>query len=159
MDSLIPWIIGFTALGGVLSVFAAAAFLLVPEETRARMLSPMVSFAIGALLGASFLAILPHAFETPGVGAHQVTLTVLCGILVFFLLEKMVIWRHCHTHDCDVHGGVPDVDRAMKAAGRTYQHAIYPGTGHGFLRTRNVAAQADKAWGDIFAFLGETIGK
>ncbi|OGI59402.1 MAG: ZIP zinc transporter [Candidatus Muproteobacteria bacterium RIFCSPHIGHO2_01_FULL_61_200] len=120
MDSLIPWIIGFTALGGVLSVFAAAAFLLVPEETRARMLSPMVSFAIGALLGASFLAILPHAFETPGVGAHQVTLTVLCGILVFFLLEKMVIWRHCHTHDCDVHGDTSahmlDVDRARHAA-------------------------------------------
>jgi zinc and cadmium transporter len=95
----------------------------------------MVSFAIGALLGASFLALLPHAFETPGVDVHRVALTVLCGILVFFLLEKMVIWRHCHTHDCDVHGGtnvagdrtsgatdvhggahVPDVDRARHAA-------------------------------------------
>src|SRR3970040_1118418 len=68
------------------------------------MLSPMVSFAIGTLLGAAFLAILPHAFETPGIDAHTITLTVLCGILVFFLLEKMVIWRHCHTDDCDVHG-------------------------------------------------------
>ncbi len=131
MDSLILWIIIFSALGGVLSVFAAAAFLLVPEATRARLLSPMVSFAIGALLGAAFLAILPHAFETPGVDAHRIALTVLCGILVFFLLEKMVIWRHCHTHDCDVHGGtnvagdrmsrateahVPDVDRARHAA-------------------------------------------
>jgi zinc and cadmium transporter len=104
MDSLILWIIVFTALGGVLSVLAAATFLLLPESTRARMLSPMVSFAIGTLLGASFLAILPHAFETPGVDAHRVTLTVLCGILAFFFLEKMVIWRHCHTHDCDVHG-------------------------------------------------------
>jgi zinc and cadmium transporter len=131
MDSLILWIVIFSALGGVLSVFAAAAFLLVPEATRTRLLSPMVSFAIGALLGAAFLAILPHAFETPGVDAHQIALTVLCGILVFFLLEKMVIWRHCHTHDCDVHGGtnvagdrmsrateahVPDVDRARHAA-------------------------------------------
>ncbi len=135
MDSLILWIIAFTAIGGVLSVFAAAAFLLVPEVMRTRLLSPMVSFAIGALLGASFLALLPHAFETPGVDVHRVALTVLCGILVFFLLEKMVIWRHCHTHDCDVHGGtnvaedrmsgatdvhggahVPDVDRARHAA-------------------------------------------
>jgi zinc and cadmium transporter len=116
MDSLILWIIVFTAIGGVLSVFAAAAFLLVPEATRTRLLSPMVSFAIGALLGASFLALLPHAFETPGVDVHRVALTVLCGILVFFLLEKMVVWRHCHTHDCDVHGGVPDVDRARHAA-------------------------------------------
>jgi len=133
MDPLILWIIVFTAIGGVLSVFAAAAFLLVPEATRTRLLSPMVSFAIGALLGASFLALLPHAFETPGVDVHRVALTVLCGILVFFLLEKMVVWRHCHTHDCDVHGGtnvagdrtsgatdvhggVPDVDRARHAA-------------------------------------------
>jgi zinc and cadmium transporter len=101
MNSLILWIIVFTALGGALSVLAAGAFLLLPERVRTRMLSPMVSFAIGALLGAAFLAILPHAFEVPGVDAHSVTLTVLCGILVFFLLEKMVIWRHCHTDDCE----------------------------------------------------------
>lgn len=105
MDPLILWIIAFTAVGGVLSVLAAGAFLLLPEATRARLLSPMVSFAIGALLGASFLALLPHAFETPGVDVHRVAVTVLGGILVFFLLEKMVVWRHCHTHDCDVHGG------------------------------------------------------
>jgi zinc and cadmium transporter len=114
MDSLILWIIVFTVLGGALSVLAAGAFLLLPESVRARMLSPMVSFAIGALLGAAFLAILPHAFEVPGVDAHSVTLTVLCGILVFFLLEKMVIWRHCHTEDCEAH--VPDMDKARHAA-------------------------------------------
>ncbi len=114
MNSLILWIIVFTALGGVLSVLAAGAFLLLPESARARMLSPMVSFAIGALLGAAFLAILPHAFEVPGVDAHSVTLTVLCGILVFFLLEKMVIWRHCHTDDCEAH--VPDMDKVRNAA-------------------------------------------
>lgn len=115
MNSLIFWIIAFTALGGVLSVLAASAFLLLPEGMRTRMLSPMVSFAIGALLGAAFLAILPHAFESPVVGgAHTVTLTVLCGILVFFLLEKMVIWRHCHTDDCEAH--VPDMDKVRTAA-------------------------------------------
>ncbi len=114
MNSLILWIIVFTALGGVLSVLAAGAFLLLPERVRTRMLSPMVSFAIGALLGAAFLAILPHAFEVPGVDAHSVTLTVLCGILVFFLLEKMVIWRHCHTEDCEAH--VPDMDKVRNAA-------------------------------------------
>jgi zinc and cadmium transporter len=114
MNSLILWIIAFTALGGVLSVLAAGAFLLLPEGVRTRLLSPMVSFAIGALLGAAFLAILPHAFEMPGVDAHSVTLTVLCGILVFFLLEKMVIWRHCHTDDCEAH--VPDMDKVRHAA-------------------------------------------
>jgi zinc and cadmium transporter len=114
MNSLILWIVVFTVLGGALSVLAAGAFLLLPERVRTRMLSPMVSFAIGALLGAAFLAILPHAFEVPGVNAHSVTLTVLCGILVFFLLEKMVIWRHCHTDDCEAH--VPDMDKVRHAA-------------------------------------------
>lgn len=117
MDPLLFWIIGFTAVGGVLSVVTAAAFLLLSEQTRAHLLAPMVSFAIGALLGAAFLAILPHAFEMPGVDAHTVALTVLCGILVFFLLEKLVIWRHCHTHDCDVHGSTHVAgDRKPRAA-------------------------------------------
>ena len=123
MNPLIFWIIGFTALGGVLSVLTAASFLLLPEATRTRLLPPLVSFAIGALLGAAFLEILPHAFEAPGVtDTHTVTLAVLLGILTFFLLEKMVIWRHCHTHDCDVHGGgaahvhAHMVDQARNAA-------------------------------------------
>lgn len=124
MDPLILWIIAFTAAGGVLSVLAAAAFLLVPQATRTRLLSPMVSFAIGALLGASFLALLPHAFETPGVDVHRVALTVLCGILVFFLLEKMVVWRHCHTHDCDAHGST-NVGRSQHPASRDTSTSLY----------------------------------
>jgi zinc and cadmium transporter len=103
--SLLVWIILFTLLGGVLSVLAAAVFLLLPEPTRTRALQPMVSFAIGALLGAAFLAILPHALEAPGVSdVHVITGTVLLGLLVFFLLEKLVLWRHCHTDECEVHG-------------------------------------------------------
>ena len=94
MDSLLFWIIGFSAFGGVLSVLAAASFLLLPATLRARLLPSMVSFAIGALLGAAFLAILPHAFETPNVPAHNVTLTVLLGILSFFLLEKTAVQQY-----------------------------------------------------------------
>ncbi len=117
MNPLIFWIIGFTALGGLLSVLTAASFLLLPEATRTRLLSPLVSFAIGALLGAAFLEILPHAFEAPGItDTHTVTLVVLLGILAFFLLEKMVIWRHCHTHDCDVHGGTSVAQGRMPGA-------------------------------------------
>ncbi len=115
MDPAIFWIIGFTALGGVLSVLVAAGFLLLPSGVRTRLLPSLVSFAIGALLGAAFLAILPHAFDSPNVeSAHTVMLTVLIGILVFFLLEKMVIWRHCHTEDCEAH--VADLEQARSAA-------------------------------------------
>ena len=102
--SLLVWIVLFTLLGGVLSVLAAGLFLLLPEATRARALHPMVSFAIGALLGAALLAILPHALQAPGVrDPHVITGTVLLGLLVFFLLEKLVLWRHCHTDDCETH--------------------------------------------------------
>ena len=103
--SLLAWIVLFTLLGGVLSVLAASVFLLLPESLRTRVLPAMVSFAIGALLGAAFLAVLPHALAAPGVrDMHAITSTVLLGLLGFFLLEKLVLWRHCHTHECEAHG-------------------------------------------------------
>jgi len=107
--TLLVWIVLFTLLGGVLSVLAAALFLLLPESQRTRVLPAMVSFAIGALLGAAFLAVLPHALAAPGVrDMHAITSTVLLGLLGFFLLEKLVLWRHCHAHECEAHGATPD---------------------------------------------------
>ena len=101
---LIYWIIIFSLLGGVLSVLAASVFLLIPEPYRSRILPHSVSFAIGALLGAAFLALLPHAITGPNrVEVHDLGLTVLLGMLTFFILEKMVIWRHCHTTHCEAH--------------------------------------------------------
>lgn len=102
--TLLVWIILFCLLGGVLSVLAASAFLLLPEDYRNRMLPHFVSFAIGALLGAAFLALLPHALsEAKGADFHEIGLTVLIGVLAFFLLEKMVLWRHCHSDHCEAH--------------------------------------------------------
>lgn len=103
MDPLILWVVGFTALGGALSAVAAGAFLMLSARTRARLLAPLVSFAVGALLGAALLGLLPHALSH-GAAPERVTLTLLLGLLVFFVLEKMVIWRHCHADDCEVHG-------------------------------------------------------
>ena len=61
----------------------------------------LVSFAIGALLGAAFLEIIPHAFEQGE--AHQVAFSILGGIFGFFVLEKLLLYRHCHTEHCEVH--------------------------------------------------------
>jgi len=103
---LLSLIVLFCLLGGVLSVTAAAGFLLLPDATRARVLPHFVSFAIGALLGAAFLALLPHAIGSPAVtDPHRITQTILGGLLAFFLLEKMVLWRHCHSGVCDAHEG------------------------------------------------------
>lgn len=112
--SLLAWIVLFSLLGGVLSVLAAAIFLLLPDAARNRILPHFVSFAIGALLGAAFLALLPHAMQ--GVeDFHTLGLTVLLGILGFFLLEKMVLWRHCHVEHCEAH--TPEEDQHGQAAG------------------------------------------
>lgn len=94
---LLTWIIVFSLLGGVLSVLAAGAFLLFPERFRLRLLPHLVSFAVGALLGAAFLDILPEALEAANDAPELITATVLAGLLAFFLLEKVVLWRHSHS--------------------------------------------------------------
>jgi len=85
--------------GGVLSVAAAAAFAL---TARTQWVSLLISYAIGALLGASFLEVLPHAITVSG-DAATTTATVLGGILAFFVMEKLVLWRHCHIEACEGH--------------------------------------------------------
>ncbi|MCK9529647.1 MAG: ZIP family metal transporter [Gammaproteobacteria bacterium] len=111
--NLLVLVVAFCLLGGVLSVIAAGSFLVMPERLRTPALPHFVSFAIGALLGAAFLAILPHALEAPGVDTHDLLGTVLLGLLAFFLLEKLVLWRHCHHDVCEPghehHQSVPGV--------------------------------------------------
>ena len=94
----LSWIIAVALAGGVLSVTAAAALTAAVGIQRVNVL---ISYAIGALLGAAFLEILPHALEHGDV--HRMTSTVLFGILVFFVLEKLVLWRHCHHDHCEAH--------------------------------------------------------
>ncbi|NNG12175.1 MAG: ZIP family metal transporter, partial [Halobacteria archaeon] len=102
--SLIAWIVIFCLVGGVLSVLAAALFLVLREPLRDRLLPHLVSFATGALLGAALLGLLPHALNNPAItDLHVIPMTLLLGLLGFFLLEKMVLWRHCHIDHCEVH--------------------------------------------------------
>lgn len=102
--STLLWIITFSVLTGVLSVLAAATFLLLPERFRGRLIPHLVSFAIGSLLGAAFLGLLPHALDSqPTSEIHNIFLAVLVGLLSFFLLEKFVLWRHCHSDHCEAH--------------------------------------------------------
>ncbi len=97
--STLAWILAASVLGGALSVIFAAAVAL---KARAALVPMLVSYAIGALLGAVFLKILPEALELAG-NAGRVTATVLFGILLFFVLEKLALWRHCHVEQCEDH--------------------------------------------------------
>ena len=97
---LIVWIILFTAFGGIASAAFAGLFLLIPEQTGRRMLPHFVSFATGALLGAALLALLPEAIEGSGAGgAHAIGVALIVGLGVFFVIEKLVLWRHGAGHD------------------------------------------------------------
>jgi zinc and cadmium transporter len=101
--SVLAWIIATSFAGGLLSVAAAAAFAL---RARAAHVPILISYAVGALLGAVFLDILPHAFEMSG-NPEQTAATILGGILLFFILEKLVLWRHCHEDHCEAHEARP----------------------------------------------------
>jgi zinc and cadmium transporter len=97
--SVLLWIIVASIFGGALSVICAALFAL---NTRVHWIGALVSYAIGALLGAVFLDILPEAIKlSPSI--TTVSATVLFGILLFFTLEKVLIWRHCHHDHCEAH--------------------------------------------------------
>lgn len=94
--------IGLSVLGSVGGLLAASAFLLLGDGLRLKVVPWAISYAVGTLLGVSLLALLPQALEHLAAGTALGTL--LCGVLFFFLLEKLVLWRHCHdTHDCEVH--------------------------------------------------------
>jgi zinc and cadmium transporter len=98
--SPLGWIVAASLAGGVLSAGAAAFALFL----RAAWVSTLVSFAIGALLGAAFLEVIPHAFENGE--PHVVAGSILGGILVFFLLEKLLLWRHSHDEPGEEPGAV-----------------------------------------------------
>ncbi|PHS24212.1 MAG: ZIP zinc transporter [Methylophaga sp.] len=118
---LLFWIIGFSLIGGILSVLFASSFLLLSDNARNNAVPHLVSFAVGALLGASLLGLIPHALDPAfGVDPHDIGLTLLIGLLSFFILEKLVLWRHCHHDHCDVHDPEPagqTHDNKAKVAG------------------------------------------
>jgi len=98
------WIILATLVSGVLSVLAAGVFLALPSRAREAALPHLVGFATGALLGAALLALIPHAVEGAGMeNVHEVGIALIAGIALFFILEKFLLWRHCHDDHCSEH--------------------------------------------------------
>ena len=99
---LLATALGLSLLGSCGGLLVASSLLLFTESARTRLVPWLVSYAVGALLGVALLALLPEALMQ--VSSAAVFGTLLGGILVFFVLEKLVLLRHCHTDDCQVHG-------------------------------------------------------
>jgi zinc and cadmium transporter len=68
----------------------------VSEERLRSALFVLVSLAAGAMFGDTFIHLLPESFQKPGETLLP-SISVLCGILAFFVLEKFLLWRHQHT--------------------------------------------------------------
>ena len=83
-------------LGGSLSVSAAALYLTLPEAMRSKTVDYLVSLAIGILLGTSFSHLIPEALAGDGANSQLLMATLLFSLLLFFILEKTLIWRHHH---------------------------------------------------------------
>ena len=93
--------IGLSLVGSGGGVLIASPLLLLRRQTRLQLVPGLISYAVGTLLGVALLALVPEALES--LPAPAALGALLAGILGFFMLEKLVIWRHCHTADCEAH--------------------------------------------------------
>ena len=101
--NLLATSIALAAVGSFGGLVLASSILLVRDRTRERVVSILISYAVGTLLAVSLLRLLPEALDQ--LPARRVLSSLLAGIFAFFVLEKLVIWRHCHEGgECDVHG-------------------------------------------------------
>ncbi|NBY67544.1 MAG: ZIP family metal transporter [Betaproteobacteria bacterium] len=105
-----------TLAAGIGSVWLAAwlSFGIVSRYTQ-----HMLSLAAGALLATAFLHLLPEAFEA-GVEPHNLFMTLLFGLLFFFLLDKAELWHHGHEHH---HGDVHHGHDHQDAHGHDHAHS------------------------------------
>ncbi|QLG86800.1 ZIP family metal transporter [Chitinibacter bivalviorum] len=161
--STLSWIITMSLLGSLLSVMAAAAMA---YFAKPNWIPKLVSFAVGSLLAAVFLEILPHAFgshgghdehahgagelgflqdahhaassavtavaeQAPHASPEAISLTILLGIFIFFIMEKLVIWRHCHHESCEELEGSAHEHRHDDHHGHGHSHGHSHGNDHG----------------------------
>ena len=114
----LTYIIAAALLGGLLSVSMAA---LLAWRVQPKLIPVFVSFAVGALLGVVFLDLIPHIFESSKSYSASAG-WILAGILGFFVMEKLVLWRHSHDHGASLDLTV--------ASGQQKTHAADHGHGH-----------------------------
>jgi len=94
----LAWILASTLLVSSISLIGIF-FLSMSEKLFRKLLLMLVSFASGTLLGGAFLHLIPEALS---IESENISIVILSGILVFFVLEKF-LWRHCHERECPVH--------------------------------------------------------
>lgn len=99
---MLIWIILFSILGSVGAIIAAGSFMFLNDKYQKALIPILIAFATGVLLTAAFLGLIPEAVEGAGE-PHIIMPFILGGILFFFIMEKIIIWRNCRDKECEVH--------------------------------------------------------
>jgi len=98
MEVLLYTILALTA-ASVGSVALSGTLLLLNNKWLGKISGYLLYLAGGTLLGSALLGLIPEATEA--IGLESVVEWVLIGILFFFVLEKIILWRTCHNDDCE----------------------------------------------------------
>ncbi|MFH1598524.1 MAG: ZIP family metal transporter [Patescibacteria group bacterium] len=93
--------LGSVVVISLISLIGVFSFSVSQEKLKKALLF-LVSLSAGGLLGGAFIHLLPEAFEACGTEL-QLSLYILLGIVIFFILEKVLYWRHCHIPTSDDH--------------------------------------------------------
>lgn len=120
MNEVWLFTLGSVLLVSMTSLVGVFTLSLKPERLK-KIILYLVSFAVGALFGDTFIHLLPEAYESLGYGM-MTSLNVVLGILLFFILEKVIRWRHCHIVTEDEHHMHPVV--AMNLVGDAVHNFI-----------------------------------
>lgn len=97
----------FSVLGSVGAIISASILLLFKEKVQKKLVPCLISFAIGTLLAAALLGMIPKALSQSE--PLLITSFILGGIILFFFLEKSILWRHCHNQDCELHSATGSI--------------------------------------------------
>jgi zinc and cadmium transporter len=98
MNTFLYTVLALSA-AGIGSVVLSSSLLLLNNKWLAKTSSYLLYLAGGTLLGSALLGLIPEAAETLCI--HDVVMWVLGGIILFFILEKIILWRTCHDENCE----------------------------------------------------------
>ncbi len=88
-------------IGSVGSVALAGLLLFFKKEALAKISTYLMYLSGGTLLGAAFLGMIPKAVSM--MNSKSIFPIILGGILFFFILEKIILWRTCQNKNCERH--------------------------------------------------------
>lgn len=102
MIDVLLWSLAATVIVSLLSL-AGVVTLSIKQKSLDKILLLLVGFSAGALMGGAFFHLIPESIE--GSGVEFTVAIVIVGFVLFFLVERILHWHHCHEHGgkCDVH--------------------------------------------------------